>query len=98
MSRLVEQLVPAIVIGAIVVFANYKVTEAQVGDLRGEVSQAQTETIKQQGQIQSQAEKLAGITAQISAFLGQQVQMNSAMDARVTYIERERLAHTTVIR
>lgn len=89
-SRLVEQAIPAVIVGAFVILANSKVTESQVGDLRADLREAQQVASEQQKQIASQSEKLAGITAQIATFLGQQVQINSTMESRITYIERER--------
>lgn len=87
-SRVIEQLIPSVIIGCLVVFANLKVTENQVADIRKELDRvAITEQARQQ-QLQQQSERLVGITAQLTAFLGQQVNINSAIDARLTYIER----------
>ena len=88
--RLVEQLIPAIIMGGIVIFANFKVTASQVDDLRQVMRDDQIVNARQQEQLQAQGEKLASITAQITTFLGQQVQINQAIDARMTYIERTR--------
>ena len=90
-ARLVEQLVPSLMIGVLVVYANFKVMQTQVEDLRKELDRAAQSDVARQQQIQAQSEKLAGITAQITAFLGQQVTINTSMDARLTYIERLRL-------
>lgn len=94
LSRLIEQLIPAVVIGAFVVFANFKVTSGQVDDLRNDMHDAQVAATHQQEQIQAQAEKLAGISAQIATLLSQQVAMNTSTDARLTFLERERYRQT----
>lgn len=90
LSRLVEQLIPSIVIGVIVTFANFKVIESQVGDLRKELERASLADVERQRQLQNQSEKLAGLNAQISGFLSQQVAVNAGLDARMIYMERRR--------
>ena len=88
-SRMIEQLIPAVVIGAIVIFANAKVTEYQVSEMRKEIDRTAATTFTQQQQLGMQSEKLATIAAQMTAFLGQQIAVNTAMDARLTFIERQ---------
>ncbi len=89
-SRLFEQLIPTVIIGGLVIWANSKVTEYQVLDLRRDMDRAAIIARDYANNQQMQSEKLAAITAQITAFLGQQTQLNSTMDARMTYIERSR--------
>lgn len=81
LARLVEQLIPAILMGALVIYANLQVTRAQVDDVRQEVRELK-------GSYYVQNDKLIALNAQVAAYLGQQTQLNAAMDARLTYIER----------
>jgi len=90
-ARLFEQLIPTCIIGALVIYANSKVTEYQVMDLRRDLDRAAITAREYATNQQLQSEKLAAITAQITAFLGQQTQLNSTMDGRMTYLERARL-------
>ncbi len=89
-ARLFEQLIPTVIIGALVIYANSKVTEYQVTDLRRDLDRAAASARDYANNQQQQSEKLAAITAQITAFLGQQTQLNTSMDARMTYLERSR--------
>ncbi len=81
LSRLFEQLLPTLIVGAFVVYANYRVMEGQVADIRMRVD-------KTEEKVSGQNEKLIALNAQIAAYLGQQTQLNAAMDARMTYLER----------
>lgn len=90
LSRLLEQLIPAVIIGAVVIYATSKVMEYQIGILQRDMDRSTAVVQQTQTQSQQQSEKLAAITAQIAAYLGQQTALNSAIDARVTYLERER--------
>jgi len=94
-QRLIEQSVPAIVVGAFVIFANIKVSEYQVNQLRSDMDRTAAVTAKSQAdmaalQVQqaAQSERLTSISQQIASFLGQQVTVNAAMDARLTFLER----------
>jgi hypothetical protein len=90
LSRLVEQLIPAVVIGGIVIYANTMVTSNQVGDLKAAIARSDATTKEQQQKLDTQSEKLAAISAQLTAFLGQQLQLNTSIDARMTYLERSK--------
>lgn len=94
-QRLLEQSIPAIVVGAFVIFANVKVSAYQMEEMQKKMditaaatakSQADMATVQMQQAVQS--EKLTAISAQMASFLGQQVSVNAAMDARLTFIER----------
>ncbi len=87
-ARLFEQLIPSVIIGGLVIYANSKVTEYQVMDLRRDMDRAALTARDYAINQQTQSKELAAITAQITAFLGQQTQLNTAMDARMTYLER----------
>jgi len=94
-QRLLEQSIPAIVVGAFVIFANLKVSEYQVNQLRADMDRTAAVTAKSQAdmsalQVQqaAQSERLTSISQQIASFLGQQVAVNAAMDARMTFLER----------
>ncbi len=89
-ARLFEQLIPSVIIGGLVIYANSKVTEYQVMDLRRDMDRAALTARDYAINQQTQSKELAAITAQITAFLGQQTQLNTAMDARMTYLERTR--------
>ncbi len=81
LSRLVEQLIPSIIIGAVIVYANNVVVQSQVGDLRARAE-------RQEERLSSQNEKLISLNAQVASYLSQQNQLNTTMDARLTYVER----------
>lgn len=87
LQRLFEQLLPNILIGAIVVFANLKVIEYQVSEMRREIDTTTKTTANQQMQLAAVSEKLATVAAQMTAFLGQQVLANATTDARMTFME-----------
>lgn len=79
--RLVENLVPAAIIGMIVIYSNSIVTQSQVRELS-------TRLERTEDKVTSQNERLIGLNAQVTAYLGQQTQLNVQMDARMTYLER----------
>ena len=94
-QRLLEQSIPAIIVGAFVIFANLKVSEYQVNQLRADMDRTAAITAKSQADMAAvqmqqavQSEKLTSISAQMASFLGQQVAVNAAMDARMTFLER----------
>lgn len=80
-QRMVEQAVPGLIIGAVVIYANNLVTQNQVSDLRSDMKQ----TIERYNSYNIQ---FATLNAQVATYLQQQGQFNSQMDARMTYIER----------
>lgn len=96
-SRLTEQMIPTILMGLVVIYANSKVTEYQIADIRKDMVRAEASDVQKQAWLQAQSEKLAGISAQMAGFLAQQTQLNAAMDARLTYVERAQANRVTVI-
>lgn len=99
--RLFESLVPTVIVGLVVVYANFRVMQYQVDDIRKELDRAavvdagrqvqfREESDKRQTQLREQSEKLVGISAQMSSYLAQQTTLNAQMDARLTYVERAR--------
>jgi len=83
-ARLLEQLIPSIIIGLIVIYANSLVMQNQVSELK--LRQDRIED-----KVTSQNEKLIALNAQVAAYLGQQTQLNAAVDARMTYLERDKV-------
>lgn len=80
-ARLIEQLIPTLIAAVLVAWVNLSVTQSQVGDMRIEMRELR-------GKVGDQNEKLIALNAQVAAYLGQQTQLNAAMDARLTYLER----------
>lgn len=95
-QRLIEQMIPAVIVGTFIAFANAKVTEYQVGELTKKIDTTETETRTTQSQLVTQtilaaqqSERLTSIAAQMSLYLGQQTTINTAIDARLTFMERQ---------
>ncbi len=97
-SRLVEQSIPTLVMGVIVIYANSLVSGAQIINLKEQVEKGEAARIAIFTQLQATNVELAKLNAQVVAFLGQQNSLNAAMDARLTYIERaQNTGRVTVI-
>jgi hypothetical protein len=60
LARLAEQLIPSLIIGCVIVFANFKVTESQVGDLKMQQLETAHQLFLQQSQAAQQSDKLTG--------------------------------------
>jgi len=89
-SRLIEQMIPTVLMGIVVIYANSLVSSAQINNLKEQVTHSDEARVSMQTNLQQTNVELAKLNAQVVAFLGQQVTMNAAMDARVTYLERSR--------
>jgi len=89
-SRLLEQLIPTAAVGVIVMYGNSLISSYQVSNLKEQFDHSEVARVSMQAQLQSTNVELAKLNAQVVAFLGQQVTMNAAMDARLTYLERSR--------
>jgi hypothetical protein len=87
-QRLVEQALPSVVIGAIVVYANFRVLEAQVASIREEMARQASEVRVSTAAQSNTSERLTAVSERVASFLGQQVQFNSSVDSRITYLER----------
>lgn len=87
-SRMLEQLIPSIAIGAIVIYANNIVTQYQVSDLRTDVASIKQDLRSNSVAMSTQNNEIVRLQAAMTAYLGQQTQLNAAMDARLTYLER----------
>lgn len=87
-SRMVEAAAPNLIVGIIVIFATTKVLESQIGDLKDARAIDRAAVISMQQQLTDLAIKQAGISAQTTLFLGQQVSINSTLDSRLTFMER----------
>lgn len=87
-SRILENLAPTVIVGLIVIYANSKVTQTQVDDIKRDVSSLKDQLTSQNEKLTNQNEKLITLNAQVAAYLGQQTQLNAATDARLTYLER----------
>ena len=97
-ARLVEQMIPTIVMGIIVIYANSLVSSAQISTLKEQANRTDGVLATLQSGLNSTNVETARLNAQVVAFLGQQVSLNAAMDARLTYLERAReTASVTVI-
>lgn len=81
LARLFEQLLPTIVVGLIVIYANSLVTKSQVEDVRVEVRE-----LKDKYSLNN--DKLIVLNERIASYLERQNTLNAAMDARMTYLER----------
>lgn len=90
LTRVIESLVPTVIVGGLVIFANFKVMQYQVDDIRKELDRASIVEAAGQTQRREQSEKLVGIAAQMTSYLSQQTTLNAQMDARITYLERAR--------
>lgn len=95
-QRLFEQLIPAIIVGAFVAFANAKVTESEVGELTKKIDATTADTRVQQAQLAAQAvmsaaqqERLTAIAEKMTSYIGQQTAINANINDRLTYIERD---------
>lgn len=88
-SRLMEQLIPTVAVGAFVLYGNAQIVSNQVAELRKDMDR--TVQYQQSLQIQnnSQSLELTRIAAQLTAFVEQQNKLNSTMDSRMTYLERK---------
>lgn len=87
-SKLMEHWGPTVLVGVIVVYANSAVTQAQMTELRNQVSDLRTQVFRLDDKVSEQNGKLIGLNAQVASYLGQQTQLNTAMDTRMTYLER----------
>jgi hypothetical protein len=87
-QRLLEQSLPSIIIGAIVVYANFRVLETQVASLREEMARQASDVRISTAAQQNTSERLTAVTERVASFLGQQVQFNGSVDSRITYLER----------
>lgn len=97
LSRLVEQMIPTVLMGIVVIYANSLVTAVQINTLKEQVTHSDDARVSLQANLQQTNVELAKLNAQVVAFLGQQVTMNAGMDARLTYLERSRENGVTVI-
>lgn len=92
MSRLLEHAIPVAFMGAITIWGNSIISGVQIANLKEQVDRTESARVTLQSSVQNTNIEMAKLNAQVVAFLGQQVTMNAAMDARVTYLERnERL-------
>lgn len=82
LSRVFIQWAQNLAVGAIVIYANFAVMQSQVQDLKTQVYRLDEKVSEQNG-------KLIGLNAQVAAYLAQQTQLNTTMDARLTYLERQ---------
>jgi precorrin-4 methylase len=89
-SRLVEQMIPTVVMGIVVIYANSLVSSAQISTLKDQANRTDSVLSVLQAGLNSTNVETARLNAQVVAFLGQQVALNAAMDARLTYLERAR--------
>ena len=96
-SRLFEQMIPTVLMGLIVIYGNSLVSGSQVANLKEQFDHSEAARASMQTQLQSANIEMAKLNAQVVAFLGQQVTLNAAMDARLTYLERSREGGVTVI-
>lgn len=87
-ARMIESVVTAAVVGALVVLGNAKVTESQVGDLREEFKMERIERVSMQKDQSNLSRELASIAVQMTAFNGQQVIINATTAERLTFMER----------
>lgn len=98
-ARVIENITPTAIVGAVVIFANVWVSQImsqrQIDEVRSsiqmtnhQVSRLEEKVSSQSDKLTVQNEKLIALNAQVAAYLGQQTQLNAAIDARMTYIER----------
>lgn len=87
-ARMIESVVTAIVVGALVILGNAKVTEYQVGELRDEFKSERAERVSMQREQSNLSRELASIAVQMTAFNGQQVIINATTAERLTFMER----------
>jgi hypothetical protein len=87
-QRMLEQLIPSVLIGAVVVYANNLVTQSQVADLRADVAIIKSELRGTNSTMSTQNNDIVRLQSSMTAYLGQQTTLNAAMDARLTYLER----------
>lgn len=90
--RLVEQLIPTGIAAFVVIYTTTQVTQNQVNDLKASAMQSEVQRQSLQKDIQEAQNRLIELNAKVTAYLGQQTQINSAVDARLTYIERAQRA------
>jgi hypothetical protein len=88
--RLVEQLIPTAIAALIVIWTTTQVTQNQVNELKQTAITSDIQRQSLQKDIQEAQNRLIELNAKVTAYLGQQTQINSAVDARLTYIERDR--------
>ena len=88
MSRLFEHAIPVVFMGAVTIWGNSIISGVQIANLKEQVDRSESARITMQNSVQNTNVEMAKLNAQVVAFLGQQVTMNAAMDARVTYLER----------
>lgn len=93
-GRIMENIIPGLVIGCFVVFATFKVMESDVNALKsGQLSQAKTlddigkELKSTVAQAAADRSEIVKLQAQMTAYVGQQVSMNQSMDTRMARIE-----------
>jgi len=89
-SRLIEQMIPTVVMGIVIIYANSLVSSSQISGLKEQANRTDAVLSVLQNGLNSTNVETARLNAQVVAFLGQQVALNAAMDARLTYLERSR--------
>jgi hypothetical protein len=94
LSRLVEQAVPAICTGIVATlvttYVTVSVVREQVSSVREDITSMRLDARDQAQKLGSQAEKLISLQAQVTAYLGQQNELNRSTADRLLYLERAR--------
>ena len=91
-ARLIELAIPLVITAAVVMWTNAQVTSNQVSELKQSNVYSENQRQALQRDMQEAQNRLIELNAKVTAYLGQQTQINSNLDARLTYIERAQRA------